>query len=76
MCFTKFSHFRSSNISVWRLLRRKYRINGGPGLLWTAEQLPGLTHAADQSNVLRAKGYWADYGIPHYQVKTKSTFEL
>ncbi|CAL5220185.1 g2156 [Coccomyxa viridis] len=36
-----------------------------PDLLWVIEQIPGLTVAADQTDVL-ARGYWPSYNVPFY----------
>jgi hypothetical protein len=35
------------------------------GLLWVAEQIPGLVVAADQTDKL-AFGYWPSYNVPYY----------
>ena len=36
------------------------------GALWVLEQLPGQVWAADQTDVLREKGYWASYNRAFY----------
>ena len=38
----------------------------GDGALWVLEQLPGRVWAADQTSVLREKGYWASYNRAFY----------
>ncbi|BDA45664.1 Phospholipase B-like 1 [Coccomyxa sp. Obi] len=36
-----------------------------PNLLWVVEQVPGLTVAEDQTEIL-SRGYWPSYNIPFY----------
>lgn len=36
-------------------------------VLWITEQLPLLMHAADVTDVLLARGYWASYNVPYFQ---------
>jgi len=38
----------------------------GDGALWVLEQLPGKVWAADQTSILREKGYWASYNRAFY----------
>jgi hypothetical protein len=35
------------------------------GLLWVAEQLPGIVEAADMTQVL-ARGYWPSYNVAFF----------
>ncbi|XP_013186924.1 putative phospholipase B-like lamina ancestor [Amyelois transitella] len=45
-----------------------YRNNSrGKGLLYLIEQIPGLTHSADISDVLLDQHYWASYGLPFFK---------
>lgn len=37
-----------------------------PGLLWVLEQLPGHTHSADVTGVLKKQGYWPSYNTPYF----------
>ena len=37
-----------------------------PGLLWIAEQIPGLVASRDMTEQL-ARGYWPSYNIPYFQ---------
>ena len=38
------------------------------GSLWVMEQLPGpYSRAADVTDVLRTRGYWASYNIPYFE---------
>ena len=37
-----------------------------PGLLWVAEQVPGLIASRDMTEQL-ARGYWPSYNIPYFQ---------
>nr|QOL01101.1 putative extracellular protein CSOL_028 [Pseudococcomyxa simplex] len=36
-----------------------------PNLLWVVEQIPGLTVAEDQTEIL-SRGYWPSYNVPFY----------
>ena len=36
-----------------------------PGLLWVAEQVPGLVAAADMTDML-AFGYWPSFNVPFF----------
>ena len=36
--------------------------------LWVVEQLPGLTHAEDQTQKFKKSTYYVSYGVPQYQV--------
>ena len=36
-----------------------------PGLLWVAEQIPGLVAAADMTSHLE-RGYWPSYNVPFF----------
>lgn len=36
-----------------------------PGLLWVAEQIPGLIEAADMTETL-LRGYWPSYNVPFF----------
>lgn len=36
------------------------------GTLWLYEQMPGITQAADVSDLLREKKYWASYNIAYF----------
>lgn len=36
------------------------------GLLWVLEQLPGMIHADDQTEMLRKQAYWPSFNIPYY----------
>lgn len=38
-----------------------------PVRLWVVEQMPGLTHAEEQTHRLTSVGYWASCGLPYYQ---------
>lgn len=37
------------------------------GLLWVIEQIPGMTKAADVTEVVRKQGYWASYNLPYFK---------
>jgi len=36
------------------------------GLMWVAEQIPGLTTAADMTATLE-RGYWPSYNVPFFR---------
>lgn len=36
------------------------------GLMWVAEQIPGLTAAADMTATLE-RGYWPSYNVPFFR---------
>lgn len=36
-----------------------------PGLLWVAEQIPGLVQAADLTDML-ALSYWPSFNVPYF----------
>ena len=36
-----------------------------PGLLWVAEQIPGLVASGDMTEQL-ARGYWPSYNVPYF----------
>jgi hypothetical protein len=36
------------------------------GLLWVAEQIPGMTQRADVSAVFENQGYWASFNVPYF----------
>ena len=36
-----------------------------PGLLWVAEQIPGLVASRDMTEQL-ARGYWPSYNVPYF----------
>jgi hypothetical protein len=37
-----------------------------PGLLWVAEQIPGMTQRADVTQVFSDQGFWASYNVPYF----------
>mmetsp|Transcript_41880 Transcript_41880/g.66527 ORF Transcript_41880/g.66527 Transcript_41880/m.66527 type:complete len:658 (+) Transcript_41880:72-2045(+) len=41
--------------------------------LWILEAVPGLTHAADTSNVLREQGYWPSFNRPYFDDVRQAT---
>jgi hypothetical protein len=55
----------------WMVLDTGDFVPGKPlptrGLLWVAEQIPGLVHSQDVTDVLVAKGYWPSYNIPYFE---------
>ena len=37
-----------------------------PGLLWVAEQIPGLVVAADKTEILAMASFWPSFNVPFF----------
>lgn len=60
---------QNSNSAQWLVVDYNLFVPGQrvPGnTLWAVEQVPGLTHKADVSEVLNLNGYWASYNRPYF----------
>ena len=48
--------------------KTKVPISAKKGLLWVVEQMSGVTHCSDRTNILKRTGFWVSNGLPHYKV--------
>lgn len=61
-----FMKFR--NLTRQETDHRKRDFQAAHGLLYIAEQIPGLFHIEDKTDMLVRNTYWASYGLPFFLV--------
>eukprot|EP00929_Paragymnodinium_shiwhaense_P119046 TRINITY_DN90936_c0_g1_i1.p1 TRINITY_DN90936_c0_g1~~TRINITY_DN90936_c0_g1_i1.p1 ORF type:complete len:688 (+),score=82.15 TRINITY_DN90936_c0_g1_i1:112-2175(+) len=60
---------RQTNSAEWIVVDYNLFIAGErvkPNTVWVVEQVPGLTHKADVSEILNNQGYWGGYNRPYF----------
>lgn len=63
------SRTRQTNSAHWLIVDYNLFVPGervSGNTLWAVEQVPGLTHKADVSELLNLQGYWAGYNRPYF----------